>query len=522
MKRRLILWLIFLLAVAALALFSHALPGWGFASLGFLATILANFLYVDSLMGRWLRQQKGRAVTPLDFLRDCFDLIAVFLFLSGTLLLFSCYWFLHISADITEKLFLATLWLAGISGIFLFLAAIRRIRRQRNPLAELRAKLPIKPLRKQIRETWDFQTACGFRVLGPLAIMWVVVLAAWFAVSIFFGGLGLLGIHLWENPEIISFDDWPLLLKLAVLGEVFWSSAAFATGILATHRVVHRARRVGRLPVKKTWRELGYALETVGLLGTSVWGTLMTLGILAVGAGGYWAAMAAIDFGDFGEEWLVPLWIGCSGFLGWIFLLLPQLYVMPVMVRRDCGWMRAVEVSIELLRLEGAGGIAKAILATFMVFTVVGIPGGVHLLVASLDYHDLLLNLILNEKTWREIDEELRESEAERPEALEKFYRSLEAGRYLDALNGFQMYRFSHPNDPSALRGEALALLSLGNPTARDALERWAATDEDPDEANLLLEEWYEGLWDENGPRYQEAKRRSTQEIGEGIRMSDF
>lgn len=403
----------------------------------------------------------------------------------------------------------------GIVGLFLQLCA--RIASPVNPLRDLRSQLQVQPLSAQVRAAVEFQRIVGPRLLLPLAM----IAAVYTAAMVLLVGISMLvlwaGWQISEPFSVVDFEHWPLLIKLGFLGAVFSVSSCLSAMLLACFRLVSRARRQGRVPSRLVWRDAGLALETVGLLGTFGWGMAMVIAFGIIGFAALFLHYFLIDFVDI--EVLVSGVFALTFFLtlGWLMVFFPQMYVMAIMVRRDCGWMNAMEVSLRLVELEGREAFTKAILATLMGGTIIGLPGAIHLLLASLDGQELILSKLLSEKTEREIREALGELSATNTGKLAKFYDLLEKGRYLDALNGFQMYLRTHREDADATRGEAIAFLHMGNPRARESLERWERLDPNNPEAGEYLAQLAAGLWAEKGEKFLEAEQRCTQRIGVGV-----
>lgn len=403
----------------------------------------------------------------------------------------------------------------GIVGLVLQLCA--RIASPANPLKDLRAQLPVRALSAQVRDAMEFQRVVGPRLFVPLAMIagvYTITMTILVGVSLLVLWVG------WQFAEpfsVVDFEQWPLLIKLGFLGTVFSISSCLAAMLLACFRLVARARRQGRVPTRLVWRDAGLALETVGLLGTFGWGMAMVLAFGILGFASLFFHYFLVDFADLSGPLATALSLLSLVVLGWLMVFFPQMYVMAIMVRRDCGWMNAMEVSLRLVELEGREAFAKAMLATLMGSTILGLPGAIYLLLASLDGQELILSKLLSEKTEREIREALGELSATNTGKLAKFYDLLDKGRYLDALNGFQMYLRTHREDADATRGEALAFLHMGNPRARESLERWERLEPENPEATEYLAQLAAGLWAENGEKFLEADRRCTQRIGVGV-----
>lgn len=385
-------------------------------------------------------------------------------------------------------------------------------------MAEIREVLAERSLRRQLGEAWDFQRACGHRLAGPLAALGAMAAALLAVGAALGGGMMWLG-SLLHGPVVwIDVAAWPLLVNLGGLTLLFFTSFTVSTVLLSTHRLVNRMRRRGHLKAKEVWREAGLALETAGPLSSLGWGIGNVLALAVVVLAGFAIADWLRREAQVAALVSAGMATGACLLLYWLLVILPQIYTLAIMLRRDCGWFNAVNASLTIVDLDGATGIARAFLATVLCLTIVGIPAGVFLLVSTLDYQNLLLAAILGEKTGKEIESELTDLKARSTSTLEKHFAAMDAGRYLDALNGFQMHLMKDREDPMAMRGEALAYLRLGNPRAREALERWLRASPENPEANRLLKEWYEGEWSESGGKYLEAQARCTQHIGEGVR----
>lgn len=516
---RRILWGAALVGLVLLGLFGGAMPPLALLGGAVVALTLLLFLVLDFMLDRWLRRHLGGDVTPGLFLRQrlgsvvsaaasIYGLGAAVLGLSGLL-----------EDALGTALLRGSAVLGGIAIVAMIGQAVARpARKQANPLAELRTKLGVKPLSVQLREARDFQATCGMRIFPPMLKVWAFSAAIVIGMWIVCGGIAALVV--WASDQFVLYDpgNWPLLMKLALLAGLGGTSAMGATALLATFRMVNRIRRVGRIDSSRLWRETGLSFETVGVWGSLGWGLgmLLALGVLGLAAASIHLALVEI----FSLPWVLGLPVATIAFATgmWIMVLLPQMYLFPVLLKRDCGWMRGIEASIHLVALEGREAISKAITATVMALTIVGIPGALHLLVASLDYEDLLLAAILGEKSAREVQEAMVALDSTTPAALKKHFEQLERGRYLDALNGFQMHLRTHRDDVEAQRGEALAFLHMGNPRARESLERWQRLAPDSEEANRLLAEFNAGEWAEKGRRFLEAQARCTQHIGVGVR----
>jgi tetratricopeptide (TPR) repeat protein len=210
----------------------------------------------------------------------------------------------------------------------------------------------------------------------------------------------------------------------------------------------------------------------------------------------------------------VGIGAGLGALALWFLLFLPHLYVLPLFLKRECAWTDALEASAILLSLDPWRSVALGLAVTMRFLTVWRIPSALLLLDLALEGRNELVAAVMHEKPLREAHESLSTAQATRAGALVKPYELLEAGRYLDALNQFQIYRRRNREDPDALRGECLALLALGNARgAREKLEWWERLDPDNEEPSRILNEVAQGRWDEGGDLWAEAQARATQRI---------
>lgn len=368
----------------------------------------------------------------------------------------------------------------------------------------------------RVRESVAFQRFVAPRIAVALARIVVGVLLA---LSLSLGILTLavsFGVPdgVWGFLEGRTWYWWANWLGLAAGCLAGWS---VAVGFMGGFRVVQRSRRAGTLREGAFGREVGLAVEALGFWPTVAYGMLNVAAVVVV-ALVTWIGIGIVLEPVLHEDWQVlAVAAPCVVLAIWFAVLLPQLYVFPVLTRRDCGWSRAVDASFELVHLDGLESLANGALFTVLALTGVGIPGAVHFLLCRLDRQELLLAAILGEKSPKEVEELLAKAEEGASEALVRPNHLLEKGRYLDALNAFQLYRFNNPRDPQGLRGEALAMLMMGHVKAREVLERWASEDPESLEAASRLAEFQAGEWGPTGTRFLEAQRRCTQPVGRGV-----
>ncbi|MCC5875366.1 MAG: tetratricopeptide repeat protein [Candidatus Sumerlaeia bacterium] len=386
---------------------------------------------------------------------------------------------------------------------------------RRKDQLEILARLGLPPMREQIGDAWAFQCYCGPRLWKPLAAVWGVTLGACIVLAMPALLLFWLAHRFTTSIAYIDILGWPPLFQLAVLFGLLLPGYTLTVAVELSFIMVQRVRRRGRYTRKSINRDLGMAIERTLGWATVPWLFALALAesVLILVAHGFYLVML---------EYLEPF--GAVVVAGAAFLFFNWLLVFPylvwqfaVLVRRDCGWNGAWDASRALVLLESRGGLVKSAWSFFMIFSIVGIPGGIVLYLTTLERLDILLSAILGEKTRAEIQKALAEEEPWNPTVLQPYFALIDRGRYLDALNGFQQYLYRHPSDIDALRGQAIAYLHMGHPKKREALERWNTEDPESAQSVELLAELNAGMWEEGGERYVAAQQRCTQPLGRGV-----
>lgn len=298
-----------------------------------------------------------------------------------------------------------------------------------------------------------------------------------------------------------------------------WVVGLFAAGtILTWYRIVAIARRTGRAPVEPTRNHFGRAIEVLGPLRTMLWSAVLALALegavrVTIAGGEYIAELRSIPNAA-GYAFVAALLAAVAYFL----LFLPQLFVFSIFCRRDCGWAGAIESSVAFVLLYRQEALSIAWRTALWPLTIMRLPAAITLNLSCFDTMEPVLAVVLREKSVLAARDSMRDEIAKRPQALEKAYAMLEAGRYLDALNAFQMHRHSNRGDVEALRGESLALLYIGDRIlARERLELWQRADPDSREHAVLIEELARGEWEDGQPKYEAAQQRCTQKLGRGV-----
>ncbi len=330
-----------------------------------------------------------------------------------------------------------------------------------------------------------------------------------------------------------------LLVALAILRFVELNAALmkgaaivvfvlFAYGLLLVRGMLHRlaveVARSGR--IRRSWKagqEIDAVIGHLGLWETAVAMLFLIPGAVALLGGGLGIGMllfSLVGLEGFWEVAVPALSIVTGVVLLWGVMLLPLQWAVPLMAEHDCGWLRALEASTRLFGLDVQRCVGLGLPSFLLSLTGVGLPVSAGILMEGLRDFGPIVPLLLKERTERQTRALLKEEGdvAARPKAVQKGYDLLERGRYLDAVNSFQMILMKQFGQPDALRGEALGMLAMGNAgSARERLERWQRLEPDNPEPAQLLKELKAGLWSEGGERYVKAQERCTQVIGKGL-----
>ncbi|MBI1293048.1 hypothetical protein GC173_17710 [bacterium] len=507
------------LAVVLVALVAglRQLPPWAVLVLAVIVQLLVLLLAVFHQLNRWRARHVGEPFNLLQFVGlHGAPILVSNGFVLGALLLLSD----GVLAGLGETGAIRSAALGAVAILVaggIGWAVVGSMVLGGNPwLQSVRQRCDLMPLSQQVHDSWQFCRYVAPRIGTALGRLLLGAVLA----NLLAGGLIVLALSFGVEDSLIGlvqgkrWAPWAMWVSMLVAICGAWVAAS---ALLGMFRVVQRARRSGFLKQGVLAREAGLAFESVGFVPTIVWVLLNLTAVGSLAAASWLAARTFI--GSEGEAliWSSVAALTAVGVLAWVIVFLPQMYVFAILSRRDCGWSRAFDASMELVQLEGIEALLKAVLVTIFSVTIVGIPAAIHLLVCGLDRQDTLLAAILGEKSRREIEEALARTATDTPEALAKPTELLEKGRYLDALNGFQLYRFNNPQDARAMRGEALAMLAMGHVKGREVLERWASEEPDNPEAAETLREFNAGLWGPDGARFLEAKARCTQPLGRGV-----
>lgn len=370
-------------------------------------------------------------------------------------------------------------------------------------------------IRRQLADAWDFQVLCGPRLFPLLGGLMAAAAAAAMLLSLV--PFGLMRWAAWRHGSIPLLDPlaWPLSFQLGILFGVFLVGIPLLFTIHLAHVAVQRVRRFGRYRWKSLGRDLGLSVERTIHVGTIPFCLIIPFPLLVLLFASH--GIYVVGRMDLPPAGAAALAAAAFLFFFWLLVFHPLVYLFAILVRRDCGWIHAWDAAWELTRLESRGGLTKSAWCFLMIFSLVGIPGALALLLETAERYDLVLSAVLGEKTRAELDAALSEAEEWNHDVLQPFHDLIARGRYLDALNGFQQFLYRHPQDLEGWRGQTLAYLHMGHPKGRESLERWHSMEPESEEAAQLLQEYYSGLWSEGGERLAAAQSRCTQPLGQGF-----
>jgi hypothetical protein len=502
-------------AAAALAVVAFApadappLALWAAMGIGGVAAWL---LYADWRVGRWLSSPGAQGQGPGTFLRREAASLAF-----GAGVIASAYNAGPLLRALPPEEFSwpHAVGLAGAAAIAIPLGA-RATRAMLSPRADLVALhrlAPLRPLAELRARAAEFEATIARRIAADVLLLVGAGFLACLACAGIGAGLVVAGFATASTlaPGLES-GQWPLLSRLGIVFAAGTVGLCAAATLLGALRVVDVARTTGRVPRSGIWRQWGAALETVGVRGTLAYSLVLAAFAWGILHGAVLLAGLALPMLE--EAVQVGIGAGLGALALWFLLFLPHLYVLPLFLKRECAWTDALEASAILLSLDPWRSVALGLAVTMRFLTVWRIPSALLLLDLALEGRNELVAAVMHEKPLREAHESLSTAQATRAGALVKPYELLEAGRYLDALNQFQIYRRRNREDPDALRGECLALLALGNARgAREKLEWWERLDPDNEEPSRILNEVAQGRWDEGGDLWAEAQARATQRI---------
>lgn len=474
--------------------------------------VTAWLLYADWRVGAWLASPEGKGRGPGAFLwRESTSLalgagVIASVYNAGPL----------VRALPPEELaWQHAVAIAGAAVVALALVAkaTRAMLSPRADLVALHRLAPLRPLAELRARAAEFEATIARRIATDVLLLvgaGVLACAACVAAG---AGLVTAGFATAETlAPGLEAGQWPLLSRIGVVFAIGATGLCGAATLLAALRVVDVARTTGRVPRSGVWNQWGTSFEIVGVRGTVLYSLVLAAFVAGVLYAGVLLAGAALPMLE--EAARAAIGIGAGALVLWFALFLPHLYVLPLFLKRECAWTDALEASAILLSLDPGRSVGLGAAVTMRFLTVWRIPAALLLLDLSLEGRNELVAALMGEKPLRDARESLTTSQATRSGALIKPYELLEAGRYLDALNQFQIYRRRNREDPDALRGECLAMLALGHARgAREKLEWWERLDPENEEPSRILNELAQGRWDEGGDLWAEAQARATQKI---------
>jgi hypothetical protein len=299
------------------------------------------------------------------------------------------------------------------------------------------------------------------------------------------------------------------------------STGVFIWGVLQ-FRLLGRIREGIVLNWSKVANEFDLTVGTSGVLSSAVFG-----GIL-IGLAGVWVGLCmGVGFeldrylrGDGRTGAWMGLWLGIGGL--WM-LSVPLVYLFAIMSVRDAGWLSAAEASLGLTSFRRHPTLQTALYEWMMSLTVFYWPAAMWLLLELVHREMPLLSVWLRERRVEDVRKDLENKASRHPEALMGAYQLLEAGRYLDALNAFQIAYAKDYQYTAALEGIVIAQLRIGNMIkGREAVERLLSLDPSHENAIRIMSEIQRGLWSEGGQLFEQARQRCTQHLGRGVMLRDL
>jgi hypothetical protein len=359
--------------------------------------------------------------------------------------------------------------------------------------------------------------AALFRGLLLISIYAFVILALGGGAFVLSAGHRLPDAHLsigwWETlPGVARYAGYFTVIGLVV---------CVLIGILFQFRIVDRIREGGPVRWKDLVKELDVAIGRGGIFPTLLFGGAVT--VLAAGWLGAWAIAGQEIERMIGISTGTGLFLGLAigGVAAWLFSI-PLVLTFGVLASRDPGWLSALEASIGVTLFHHRDMIAAALYVTLLAGSVVYWPAAIWFILSLVEDQLPLVCSLLRERPQRDILREISDYQPAQESALRSADDFLAEGRYLDALNQYQMFYFKNPMHTGALERIVAAQLHIGNrQKAREALERLLILDPENEEARRRLEEVQQGRWSEEGDLFQAAQQRNKQVLGKGVELRD-
>ncbi len=398
---------------------------------------------------------------------------------------------------------------------------LRLGQRMARPVAVEMAGFDAKQVRADALQSFRFV----WRRTWSALIRGMLLLSLYAAAIVVVGG-GVLVLAAWKQlPDIaLSLGWWETLPGVARYAGYFLGlglAALVLVGTLYQFRILTRVRDGKWL----RWRELGEELDTAighgGILSTLAFG-----GVLAVASAGWlsgWALAGSAVAEALGGRSVTGVLVGLAGacVVGW-FLCMPVIFTFAVMAIRDPGWLSAVEASIGVAVFRRRETFKTAAYATSLATSVYYWPVAIWMALDIIEQQELLVTVLLRERRPEDVARQIGEMTPAREGSLRRADQFLRNGRFLDALNLYQMVAFKDPMEARALEGIARAQLHIGNRLkAKEALERLLMLDSTHEAGVRMMTELQTGLWNEGGELFEEAKRRCTQALGKGVELRD-
>lgn len=411
-------------------------------------------------------------------------------------------------------------------GAFCLWAYLRLGRRMALPVAAIAKPADVNECMKQALQRYG-------RVRGR---MWTALLRgtmlvlAYEIVIVLIGGGLTCFTYLPPLPENYDKITLPSLIFVVLrwLGRTgpyvlyFGISAGVFIWWVLQFRLAGRIREGGVMNWRVVANEFDNAVGTSGVLSSAVFG-----GIL-IALAGVWMGLCmgvgyVVDYhiqggGPVGAQ--TGFWLGLGGL--WL-LSMPLVYLFAVMSVRDAGWLSAAEASVGLTSFRRRSTFQTALGASMMGLTVYYWPAALWMVLEIVQREMPLLSVWLRERRVEDVRKDLEQQASQHPAALQGAYQLLEAGRYLDALNAFQIAYAKDYQYAAALEGIVIAQLRIGNLIkGREAVERLLALDPTHENATRIMSEIQRGLWTEGGELHEQARQRCTQVLGRGIMLRDL
>ncbi len=393
--------------------------------------------------------------------------------------------------------------------------------RQSREVAEA---LPPPEVQRALAESLRTFRQIRGRVWGALFRGLLLLSIYAFVILVLGGGAFLLAAGRRLHDARLSIGWWetlPAVARYAGYFTVIGLVVCVLIGVLFQFRIVDRIRGGGSVRWKDLAQELDVSIGRGGIFPTLLFGGMVT--VLAMGWLGAWAIAGQEIERMIGAATGTGLFLGLAigSVAAWLFSI-PLVLTFGVLASRDPGWLSALEASIGVTLFRHREMITTALYVTLLAGSVVYWPAAIWFILILVEDQLPLVCSLLRERPQRDILREISDYQPAQEHALRSADDFLTEGRYLDALNQYQMFYFKNPLHTGALARIVAAQLHIGNrQKAREALERLLVLDPENEEARRRLEEVQQGRWNEDGDLFQEARRRNKQVLGKGVELRD-